>query len=293
MINNDVLGKVLIFGGTGMIGSQCQWPDTVKYNSKQCDIADYDAVASCLQKEQPKVVVLLAAKSNLSWCETNPHKAAEINIFGTTNVALVCRALSIKLVFMSSMAIFPDDIIHEVRGNKVPVWYPEDIVQNAPNVYGKAKLLGEQIVRELCPTALIIRPGRMFGGGHKYDSKFVRICYETLASGRDYSGYVNHYCSLTYIPDLWNTMQTLLQSGASGIWHIVNGGPPTSLYDICLFIKERGQLPGALHQGVAKRGENGYIATANQSIHSSINLRSWQDVMIEYLEILKNEKNKN
>lgn len=277
--------KALILGGTGMLGAQCTWEGAVRLGSKECDIMHQEQVETSVEQHQPDVVVLLAAISVLATCERTPDRAHRVNALGPAIVALACRRFKVKLVYMSTTAVFPDTAeqgLNPWRAN-------QEIRDLPPNVYGYTKLLGERLVLSQLPNALVVRPGWMIGGGNGVDQKFVPICYNALRSGKEYTGYTNHYGSPTYVPDMWDAIYNLIEQCEGGVVHIANAGAPVSRYDVAHYVKEKADLPGTLHKEAIRRDHNGYIATENQAIVSSVHLRPWQEAAEEYIETLRRE----
>lgn len=89
------------------------------------------------------VIVHLAASSSLESCTNNPDKAYKNNIIGTANIAWFCKSNSIPLLFASSVAVYGSPEKYPIR---------ETTSRNPTNLYGKTKLIGENIIEKLSPA---------------------------------------------------------------------------------------------------------------------------------------------
>ena len=127
------------------------------------DVRDYQQVFDWAKKINPDFILHLAAETNLEVCENDPHHAYLTNTISTQNVALVCKNLDIKMVYICTAGIFD--------GEK-DTFYNEFDEVTPLSVYGKSKYEGEKIVKETLDKYFVFRPGWMIGGGKK-DKKFV------------------------------------------------------------------------------------------------------------------------
>jgi len=116
------------------------------------------------KKYRPKVILHLAALTDLDYCEKNPAEAYLVNSVGTYNVALTAREVGAKLVYISTAGIFDG----QKKG-----FYRESDLGNPQNHYGHSKYLGESAVQNILNDYIIARVCWMFGGGPTKDKKFV------------------------------------------------------------------------------------------------------------------------
>src|SRR5947207_2813050 len=120
------------------------------------DVRDAAAVAGALTSRSFDAVCHLAALTDVDFCEREPMEAYHTNTIGTENVSLACREHGVRLLYVSTIAVFD--------GTK-PEPYNEYDVPHPGNVYARAKYQGEVVVTRLVPEHYIIRAGWMFGGG--------------------------------------------------------------------------------------------------------------------------------
>jgi dTDP-4-dehydrorhamnose reductase len=152
--------KLLITGAAGQLGQALvreagkQGWDSVATDVGQMDITDPRAVASHLARHRPEVVVNAAAATRVDDLEAEPDLALKVNGLGPRNLAVACRQLGVKLIHLSTDYVFD--------GTKEGP-YQEWDAPNPLSVYGRSKLLGEELVRQQCPDHFIVRTAWLYG----------------------------------------------------------------------------------------------------------------------------------
>jgi dTDP-4-dehydrorhamnose reductase len=264
--------KILVTGGSGMVGSQVKFG--IKPSHKELDINNSTSIEKAVKKYKPDVILHLAAFANMLGCEGSKIKAKKINVTGTQNIARACKKNDMKLVYMSTCAVFDGK-------KKTP--YKESDRAKTLNVYGETKLGGEKIIQKILPNALIVRTGWLFGG-NKTDKKFVQLTYQKFKNGEEVMATSDRKGSPTYVKDLLDTIEKLIYQNKSGIYHVVNSGT-ASYADIAKEIKKVGKFKQEIKKVLARDIENKKLKRGkNESLASSkIKLRSWKVALKEYL----------
>jgi len=134
------------------------------------DLADTKQIAQCFQKVQPQAVIHTAAFSKPNSCEQQPEKSRLINLQATVEIAQLCAASKIPLVFTSSDLVF--------NGKDAP--YYEDDPVSPICVYGEHKAAAEEAVREIYSKATICRMPLMLGAAPGFESGFLAHMVRTL-----------------------------------------------------------------------------------------------------------------
>jgi dTDP-4-dehydrorhamnose reductase len=140
--------RILLTGGTGLLGTELQKLDDslVAPSRAKLDVTDFSAVADCLARERPDVIVHAAAVTDNRAIEADPDDALHVNIVGTANLARACAGTRIRLVYLST------DYVH--RGDRGNYTEGDEVLPG--NLYAWTKLGGEAAVRAV-PNHLIIR----------------------------------------------------------------------------------------------------------------------------------------
>lgn len=129
------LNKISEYDVIGTYHSNKLFPELIKL-----DITNQDEVYEVLQQSKPDIVIHMAAKANILYCENNREEARHINVKATYNISNACNRFECKLFFMSSYAaLFPT------------------------SVYGKTKLEAEKIVQFTSMGFIILRPSVIIG----------------------------------------------------------------------------------------------------------------------------------
>lgn len=142
------MSRILITGGAGLLGTELQklGHEIIAPTKEQSDITSLPMVAQVIGDCKPDIMIHAAAIKDNRFIEKNPISAIHTNIVGTANVASICIARNIRLVYISTDYIYEGD-----RGN-----YKETDPIKPFNLYAWTKLGGECSVVAV-PNHLIIR----------------------------------------------------------------------------------------------------------------------------------------
>lgn len=262
--------KIIVTGGNGMVGSQVKFG--IRLSHKQLDILNKKSIEKAVKKYKPDAILHLAALVNVLGCEKNPKKAYELNVLGTENIARVCKKNNIKLIYMSSCAVFDNN-------KKTP--HAEKEIPHPRNVYARTKFGGEKIAKKILPEVLIIRTGLLFGGNSRH-KKFVKIFLGKLKTGEDIKVINDRFLSPTYIPDLLKVVENLINKNAKGIYHVVNSGV-ASYFEIVKEMKKLGKFKSKITPIKARELEGAKLkrGTMEALASSKVKLRSWKTALKE------------
>lgn len=274
--------EIFVTGGNGMVGSQVDFGICLSH--KELDVTNKISISVALNHYQPRTVLHLAALLDMKECETNPQKAREINTQGSANIAQECAKRGIRLVCLSSCAVFD--------GTKGAP-YVESDNPNPLNEYGKTKLAGERQVLQILPSALVIRTGWLFGGGTGVDKRFVKFVFDELSHHKNMKATNDRRGSPTYVPDLLKMVVRLLELDYSGIIHVVNSGF-ASYYDIASEVKRQANFENVIFPASYLETESGSMVKRGEmealSSEKISPLRSWKEALNEYIIKLHNYK---
>jgi dTDP-4-dehydrorhamnose reductase len=210
---------LLITGGAGTLGQAfariCELRGIpVRLLTRQdLDIADPAAVQEILEELHPWALINAAGYVRVDAAERDQAACFLANSSGPAVLAEACAARSIRLVSFSSDLVFDG-------AQSSP--YLEDAAPAPLNVYGRSKLLAEQMLQQHYPEALMIRTSAFFG---PWDSaNFISAVLNALTGGERVAAAADWLVSPTYVPDLVHASLDLLLDGAGGIWHLANPG---------------------------------------------------------------------
>ncbi|MFA5866599.1 MAG: dTDP-4-dehydrorhamnose reductase [Actinomycetota bacterium] len=208
--------KILITGAEGQLGRDLVAAlggnhDLYPFDL-DLDITDGAAVWHKTQDIKPEIIINCAAYTDVDGCETNVDAAYLANAVGPQNLALAAKDLSVPLVTISTDYVFD--------GTKATP-YDEFDTMNPAGVYGRSKMAGEILTRNICPEHYIIRTAWLYGRTGK---NFVKTILK-LAEERDELTVVDDQIgSPTYSVDLAGRIIELMTTGWYGTYHVTNSG---------------------------------------------------------------------
>ena len=179
----------------------------------------------------PDVILNFAGMVGTDICNIFEYQAIKSNVFGAFNVAKVSREIGAKLIHFSTTAIFDPD------------YYDGSLINNlsrkkAKTLYGKSKLVGEELVRFVYPEAIVVRPTFVYGGiedNHSAISKIIKTIFtkrneDVLLDPSIKKDYM-------YVTDLIAALETVIKNGVIGNSYNVSFGRPAKFGDIILMIQ--------------------------------------------------------
>ncbi len=249
----------------------------------QLDITDEEAVARVLGEVCPDAVIHCAAWTavDLAEDEDKKDKVRAINATGTKHIADACKALSCKMIYISTDYVF--------NGLGQTPWQP-DCKDYAPlNVYGQTKLEGELAVANTLEKYFIVRIAWVFGlNGNNFIKTMLNLSnkYDTLRVVCDQIG------TPTYTLDLSRLLVDMVQTEKYGYYHATNEGGYISWYDFAREIFRQAGKQMTVHPvtteeyGLSKaaRPFNSRLDKSKLVENGFTPLPTWQDALRRYLK---------
>lgn len=261
----------------------------------QLDITDKHLVDDILTELKPDVVVHCAAWTAVDMAEDD-DKADQvrlINAGGTENIALACKKLNCKMVYLSTDYVF--------NGLGTDPWEPDCKDYEPLNVYGQTKLEGELSVANNVDKHFIVRIAWVFGVNGK---NFIKTMLNLGKSHREIRVVNDQIGTLTYTYDLARLLVDMIETEKYGYYHATNEGGYVSWYDIAAEIFRQAAELGheeysPAHVTVipvttaeyglskAKRPFNSRLDKSKLTANGFTPLPDWKDALNRYLrEIL-------
>jgi len=210
--------KILVTGAKGQLGY-----DIVKeldsrniphmgIDIDDCDITSKSAVYKLIEAFTPTVVIHCAAYTAVDKAEDEQETCRLVNEEGTRNIALACKQINAKLIYISTDYVFAGTGSHFNKPTDATV---------PLSVYGKTKLAGEKAVQEILERYFIVRITGAYGhNGHNFVKTMLRLGKErtSLNIVRDQVG------TPTYTADLAPLLCDMAASEKYGVYHATNEG---------------------------------------------------------------------
>ncbi|MCI8429614.1 MAG: dTDP-4-dehydrorhamnose reductase [Lachnospiraceae bacterium] len=256
------------------------------------DITDKHSVEDILTEQHPDVVVHCAAWTAVDMAEDDDkvEKVRLVNAAGTENIALACKKLDCKMIYLSTDYVF--------NGLGEEPWQPDCKDYQPLNVYGQTKLEGELAVANHVEKYFIVRIAWVFGVNGK---NFIKTMLN-LGKTHDRITVVNDQIGTpTYTFDLARLLVDMLETEKYGYYHATNEGGYISWYDFTTEIFRQAVELGHPEYGTdritvvpvttaeygaskAKRPFNSRLDKSRLVENGFTPLPTWQDALNRYLK---------
>lgn len=179
------MSQIMITGANGQLGTELRHLLDDRgiaydaFDAQQMDITNQAVVNAKINEFHPAVIYHCAAYTAVDQAEDEGKDLNwQVNEVGTRNVAQAAQAVGATMVYIST------DYVFDGRNEGE---YAVDAPTNPQNEYGKAKLAGEQAVKDNFDHYYIIRTSWVFG---QYGKNFVYTMLR-LAQNHDQLTVVN------------------------------------------------------------------------------------------------------
>jgi dTDP-4-dehydrorhamnose reductase len=216
---------LVILGATGTLGDAFARLCDVRgipyhlLNRSELNLTNPHVVDAVLRRLKPWAVVNAAGYVQVDEAERDEEQCLLTNATGPAMLAGACARHGVQLVTFSSDLVF--DGSHALLNKP----YVESDPVAPLSVYGRSKAQMEARVREVLPSALIIRTSALFGPWDR--TNFITRALRMLEAGRSVVAADDERVSPTYVVDLVHTVLDLLVDREVGVWHLANQGSIT------------------------------------------------------------------
>ena len=300
--------KILITGANGQLGTELQHvlrdmraeigplpvdyrdAEVVALGSGELDITDENAVASELAKGYD-IVINAAAYTNVDGCESNTEDADAVNHLGPAHLARACEEHGAKLVQVSTDYVFP--------GNEEGERVETDPV-GPISAYGRTKLAGEEVVKELCSHYFIVRTAWLYG----YKGKnFAKTMIRLASKFGKISVVADQFGNPTNANDLAYEILKLALTQEYGVYHCTNNGT-CSWFDFACAVVDLAGIPCEKEPLTSAEYKQRFPQSADRPHFSSLKnahiettigdeMRPWEEAVKTYMEKLPELGNAN
>jgi len=281
--------RLAIIGSAGQLGTDLVqvMSESGRYlvtplTHEQIDVSNRQQVRQHLGDRGFDVVVNCAAFNRVDECEDNIEEALRVNTQGAFEVARACAISKSLCVFISSDYVFNGE-----KGSP----YSEEDHPSPLSVYGLSKLGGELLVRQAASRWLILRIASSFGklGSRSKGGNFV----EAILTQARFHGSVriinDIWMSPTYTMDVARTLDELIQTGDTGLYHCSNAGRCTWFEFACEALQLVGlntriePISSSTLSSGACRPKDSSMTSVYLEKRLGHSLRPWQESLRDYL----------
>jgi len=150
---------ILLFGKNGQLGyelnrSLLPLGKISAFDKEDLDLSNLAAVENAILSLRPDIIINASAYTAVDRAENEPELAFQINAYAPEIMAKSANKIGAALIHFSTDYVFD--------GTKNSL-YTETDQPNPINVYGKSKLLGENLVIENLQATLVLRTSWVYG----------------------------------------------------------------------------------------------------------------------------------
>ncbi len=217
--------RIAITGAHGMLGNTLcrEYNDIYEvhafHRDNKCLVPCYKDYSLQLENEEelfkvlesisPKYLIHCAGLIDLEQCEKDPEHAYKQNVDITRIIAKACRGKT-KLFYISTDQVYGKGKNHTENTR----------ILKPLNVYGKTKLAGEQVVKEIASDYLIIRTN-IFGWNIKLDSvSSAEWIYQNLKEKKEITLFTDYFFTPIFAGRLARIILELLKSDKKNVLNI-------------------------------------------------------------------------
>lgn len=279
--------KIAVLGSQGQLGRDLcpRLPgQVVPLTRADIDLSNLATIAPALAAHKPDVLVNCAACNFVDKAESEPDAAMAVNAWGVKALAAACHAVYCKLVHFSTDYVFGLDATRSLP-------FAEDDSPGPVSVYGVSKLVGEYAVRAASPNNLVIRTCGLYGvwGSGGKGTNFVETMLRVAGQGKPLSVVNDQHCTPSYTADVADAAAGLIRAGATGLFHVTNGGATTwhdlaaEAFRLTGVRADLTPIPTSERNDPAKRPPYSVLSNAKLASVGVSALRPWREALAAYL----------
>ncbi|MEK5490579.1 dTDP-4-dehydrorhamnose reductase [Paenibacillus sp. FSL R7-0297] len=275
--------RVLVTGSNGQLGHDVliclssQNIDCLGVDRVDFDLTDLKLTAQFIQEYKPDVMIHCAAFTNVDLAESEIEKCYALNVEATTNIAIQCKKVGSKLVYISTDYIFSGESLEP---------YETDSGAEPLSVYGKTKLLGEESIRNNILEHFVVRTSWSFGTN---GSNFVNTMLRLGREKESIDVVCDQVGSPTYTIDLAKSIVEMIGTTNYGTYHVTNEGYCSWAEFAVEIFKQSGLktkvnfITSDKFPSVVKRPKNSILSKKSLYEGRFQPLPEWKDALKRYL----------
>ena len=280
--------KIAVLGAAGQLGRDlcprlAALGDVVPLTRADLDLAQPETIAPALAIHRPDLLVNCAAYNLVDKAESDLDTALRVNNWGVGYLTSACADVGATFVHFST------DYVFGYTTRATP--YSEDDPTDPVSVYGMSKALGELTAGRISANSLVIRTCGLYGvwGSGGKGGNFVETMLRLAGQGKPLRVVSDQRCTPSYTADVADATVQLIARGATGLFHVTNGGDCTWFEFAAEIFRQSGLTPDLTpitsteFGAAARRPAYSVLSTAKLASVGVSPLRSWRDALAAYL----------
>jgi len=174
------------------------------------DLLDPASLARALDEAQPDIVLNCAGLADHHACARDEELANRINGKAAGELTGLASQAGCRMMHISTDAVFSGK-----HG-----WRAEDDEKDPNTAYGRSKARGEEAVLDRDADAVVMRTN-FFGWSPSGQRSSLEFFVRELSAGHRVPGFVNYTVTSLFIEDVVASIERIVESGESGVFHVV------------------------------------------------------------------------
>lgn len=220
-------GPIAVIGASGQVASalvrraESAGLPLVARGRPEADLTDIASIGRLIDAVRPSLVVNAAGYTAVDKAESESQAAFRLNAEGPGKLAVICAALGLPLIHISTDYVF---------SGLADAPYPENAAPQPLNAYGASKAAGEMAIAAACPHHVILRTAWVYG---LEGQNFVRTMLRLGAEREELNVVADQFGSPTFADDLADAILSIARNVGSGepanfgTYHFTNAGATT------------------------------------------------------------------
>lgn len=231
---------IWLVGQKGMLGTELKGKLTTSgipfYGTDiEVDITDQKTLKKFAENKEIDWIINCSAYTAVDRAEEETEKAYSINETGAGNLAEIAAEKNAKLIHISTDYVFPGTEDCELT---------EDDKTGPVSIYGKSKLAGENLIKEVWEKHYIIRTAWLYG---EYGANFVNTMLRLMEDKEEINVVNDQIGSPSWAADLADVVIKFMKNDKVpfGVYHFSNKGR-FSWFEFAQKIYNKGKSLGKL-----------------------------------------------
>ena len=236
--------KLLVTGHTGFIGKNLVKSLSEKYELFGVSLNKSTQKINQIKKNINKLkiedlpknissIIHLAALTDVDFCQKNPVKCFQSNVYGTQNMLEIARKINANFIYLSTNHVYGPP-------KKLPI--REDHPKNPTSIYATSKLLSEIICQTYSQNyginVSIIRLFSVYGQNSAKHLVTTKIISQILNNSSIKLGNLFPKRDFIYIDDVISAIELILTKTVSYNEFNVGTGKSHSILELCKILKK-------------------------------------------------------
>jgi len=286
--------KILLIGRHGQVAQELQLSlagvgELIVLGREQLDLAEPERIRQQVRAHRPDLIINAAAHTAVDQAESEPELAFAINATAPGVLAEEAAALGVPLIHYSTDYVFD--------GSKAEP-YSEADQPNPLGVYGRSKLAGEQVIREVGGAHLILRTSWVYS---QHGRNFLLTMQRLLQEREELKVVDDQIGAPTWAGSIASATAQLIerwrsgQAGPWGVYHLTASGE-TSWFGFASAIAEQlGRqekpcarllpIPSSAYPTPARRPLNSRLSCARLQNDWGVQLPDWHSALLDCLAV--------